>query len=309
MPAGIAADHAVVSLARHSKLGQPMPRKASKEPDPPEVRPLTRSEIDRGISKLRRRIQDISALDPSEVRFDDATVANVKSDVRETIRDIFGSNSPEFLQHQRFSIWHGGMNPYDGDRERQQKFARGIPQAVTKLEGLISRLEERREDAPEDSPPPRGVPAPVLGNRRVFVVHGRDDAAKEMVARFLEKLELEAVILHEKPNQGRTIIEKFEGHAEVDFAVVLLTPDDSGHPANMPAAAKPRARQNVIFELGYFIGRIGRDRVCALYKSGVELPSDFDGVVYISVDDRGWRLDLAREIKAAGVEVDLNAAM
>jgi predicted nucleotide-binding protein len=106
--------------------------------------------------------------------------------------------------------------------------------------------------------------------RRVFVVHGHDGEAKETVARFLEKLELEPIILHEQPNQGRTVIEKFEtSSSDVAFAVVLLTPDDLGRAANGPPDLSARARQGVILELGYFLGRLGRTRVCALHRGGV----------------------------------------
>lgn len=153
-----------------------------------------------------------------------------------------------------------------------------------------------------------GVTAAKIEGRRmgnnVFVVHGHDDTLKLEVARFIELLHLKAIILAEQANQGRTIIEKFEAHAEaVDFAVVLLTPDDTGGPKG--GEAKPRARQNVILELGYFIGRLGRKGVCALYKSGVELPSDILGVVYVAAD-ADWRLKLAKEMKVAGLPVDLN---
>jgi predicted nucleotide-binding protein len=97
---------------------------------------------------------------------------------------------------------------------------------------------------------------------------------KESVARFLEKLDLRPIILHEQPNKGRTVIEKFEAHSDVGFAVVLLTPDDVGGLASSPDKLSRRARQNVILELGYFIGKLGRAKVCALYKEGVEIPSD-----------------------------------
>jgi predicted nucleotide-binding protein len=144
-------------------------------------------------------------------------------------------------------------------------------------------------------------------SRRVFVVHGRDEAIKEQVARFLEKLDLEAVILHEQPNKGRTLIEKFEAHSDVSFAVVLLTPDDIGGLASEQEKRAKRARQNVILELGYFIGKLGRHRVCALYVDGVELPSDIHGVLYVPYDaGGGWRLKVATEITAAGINVDLN---
>jgi len=151
----------------------------------------------------------------------------------------------------------------------------------------------------------------VSGTREVFVVHGHDGEAKESVARFLEKLGLDVIILHEQPNQGRTIIEKFEiSSKNVAFAVVLLTPDDLGYGVDKPEKLEPRARQNVILELGYFLGRLGRTRVCALYKGGVELPSDFQGVVYIELDPAGaWRTKLAQELLGAKITIKLEGLL
>ena len=148
-------------------------------------------------------------------------------------------------------------------------------------------------------------------SRKIFLVHGRDEAVLQSVARFLEKLTLDVVILHGQPNKGRTIIEKFVDYSDVGFAVVLLTPDDRGGPADKTYDAQClRARQNVLLELGFFLGKLGRAAVCALYKKGVEIPSDYDGVVFVQLDDSGaWKLRLAREIKAAGVEVDMNQAV
>lgn len=147
-------------------------------------------------------------------------------------------------------------------------------------------------------------------SRRVFVVHGHDDGAKETVARFLGRLDLEPVILHEQPNRGRTVIEKFEDYSDVAFAVVLFTPDDIGHAVGRESDAKPRARQNVVLELGFFMAALGRAHVCVLYKGGVEIPSDYSGVLYEELDSRGsWRFRLAAEIKAAGIDVDLNNAV
>jgi predicted nucleotide-binding protein len=139
--------------------------------------------------------------------------------------------------------------------------------------------------------------------RRVFVVHGHDAEARETVARFLERLKFETIILHEQANRGRTIIEKFEVHADVGFAVVLLTPDDLGSAKETPAQA--RARQNVILELGYFLGKLGRERVVAFKRGAIELPSDILGVVYTEFDEHGaWKQALIRELLAADYEVE-----
>lgn len=147
-----------------------------------------------------------------------------------------------------------------------------------------------------------------FGNK-VFIVHGHDKATKEAVARFLEHLDLDVVILHERPNKGRTIIEKLleESDIDVGYAVVLLTPDDVGKLASKEGEASPRARQNVILELGLFLAKLGRQRVHALYKEGVEVPTDYLGVLYTPLDDAGaWQVKLATELQAVGFDVDLN---
>ena len=140
------------------------------------------------------------------------------------------------------------------------------------------------------------------GNKKVFIVHGHDDKAKEQVARFVEKLGLEAVILHEQPNRGQTLIEKLEAHSHTGFAVIILSPDDG---LILNGFEVKRARQNVLFEFGLFVGKIGRDRVCPLLVGDVERPSDIDGVVYVPMD-AGWQHKLATELKSAGMEFDPN---
>ena len=143
----------------------------------------------------------------------------------------------------------------------------------------------------------RTTPVP---SDEVFIVHGHDHV-RHAVAGFLLSLGLCPVMLEEHANRGQTIIEKLEQHAFAAFAVILLTPDDEGRTRGADAL-HPRARQNVILELGYFLARLGRHRVCALYVSGVELPSDMLGVLYIRLDEAGgWKHLLEREITAAGV--------
>lgn len=146
------------------------------------------------------------------------------------------------------------------------------------------------------------------GSRKVFLVHGHNHELRVAVAELLQRLDLDPVILDEQANKSRTIIEKFEDHSEnVSYAVVLLTPDDVGGLSSDDL--QKRARQNVILELGYFIGKLGRARVCALYAAGVEIPSDIHGVLYVAFDQEGrWRLHLAKEIQAAGLAVDLSRA-
>lgn len=148
--------------------------------------------------------------------------------------------------------------------------------------------------------------------RKVFIVHGHDTGPRESVARFLQRLDFEPIILHERPNKGRTIITKFQQEAaDVGFAIVLITPDDIGGAAPLVAGKlRSRARQNVIFELGFFVGVLGPERVTALIKGDVERPSDFDGVIYINLDDSGaWKQTLARELHAAGFEIDAKKLM
>jgi len=148
-------------------------------------------------------------------------------------------------------------------------------------------------------------------SRDIFIVHGHDEEAKQTIARFIEKLDLNAIILHERPGPGSiTIMEKTEKYSNVCFAIVIITPDDIGHLKNKPEDAKPRARQNVIFELGYFIGKLGRNKVCALYKEGVEIPTDYHGVIYIPIDKgQGWKITLAKEIQSSGLSVDFNKVL
>lgn len=147
-------------------------------------------------------------------------------------------------------------------------------------------------------------------SNRVFVVHGHDNEMKSAVARMLEKLGLEAVILHEQDNKGKTIIEKFEANADVGFAVVLFSPDDMAFGKSSSCElARPRARQNVILELGYFYGKLGRGNVVTLFREAenFEFPSDILSVVYVTFDDeQAWQFRLAKELKAVGYEVKLN---
>ncbi|MEQ6342940.1 MAG: nucleotide-binding protein [Gammaproteobacteria bacterium] len=264
------------------------------------------------IPKLDRRIADLEDFDVATVsqRFD-PVAATLAIKVNGTLQDILGHDTDEY---RRYSVGSFDTLPLIMGRGSeplprvQEGYKEGIHRCLLKLKTLRELFEERIEDAGSSAAEAQ-LPGdqPLPSDRRVFVVHGHDHGAKESIARYLSKLDLEPVILHEQPNQGRTVIEKFEAHTGVAFAVVLLTPDDMGHAVGKPEEAKPRARQNVVLELGFFMSALGRDRVCVLYKGGVEIPSDYSGILYHSLDDAGgWRFLLAKEMKASGIDIDLN---
>ena len=201
---------------------------------------------------------------------------------------------------------HRGFN---GEGEEARKYlTEGKALAIALLSQAVQALNEEIEFAqPETVSEQEILDLSARSRRKVFVVHGHDEAAKEVLARFLERIELEAIILHEQPDQGLTIIEKFEQHAaQVGFAVVLLTPDDFGdHRSDVRQHG--RARQNVVFELGYFAAKLGRGRTCLLRKGEVEMPSDLYGIIYTALDAAGgWKMKLVQEMKTAGLDFDAN---
>jgi predicted nucleotide-binding protein len=196
-------------------------------------------------------------------------------------------------------------------QQAQQYVTEGQRDAITLLGQAVKGLEEEILD--QETASPSGAIVETAASRdlsKVFVVHGHDGEVREAVARFIsEKLGLKPIVLHEQPNKGRTIITKFgEEAASVGFAVVLMTPDDFGK-AHDSQDLSARARQNVVFELGFFIGALGAERVAAVVKGDIERPSDFDGVVYISFHKEDWRTKLGQELQAAGYKIDWNKLM
>ncbi|MCP1601275.1 putative nucleotide-binding protein [Aeromonas caviae] len=148
----------------------------------------------------------------------------------------------------------------------------------------------------------------VTQSNKIFIVHGHDEQAKIETARFIEKAGLEAIILHEQPSGSRTIIEKIESFGDVGFAVILYTPCDVGAKKSETLELAERARQNVVFEHGYFIGRLGRSRVAALVKGEIETPNDISGIVYTLIDNSGaWKMALFKELEDAGYIVNTKA--
>lgn len=182
-----------------------------------------------------------------------------------------------------------------------------------RLEGSISTvlrkirsIRDRLTLFPEADVTQMAVADRIFGDD-IFLIHGHDEARKQEVARVVGQLTgSEPTILHEMQNGGRTVIEKFENYAaRAGFAIALLTPDDHGS-TSTTTELRSRARQNVVYELGFFHGALGRGRVVALVAPGIEMPSDIAGVIYLQLSDPEWKLHLAREMRAVGLKADSN---
>ncbi len=216
---------------------------------------------------------------------------NYNIELLEQSFDINDNKYKNEYQNAAYRLW-------GADIVKEQKD--NIQRQITILESFIERLSliptiiESKNEIVEE----------IIYTNKIFIVHGHNNEIKQTVARTITQLKLEPIILHELPEQGRTIIEKFEQNSsDVNFAIILLTADDEGK-AKTESDDKPRARQNVVFEMGYFIGKLGRERVFLLLENGVQKPGDLDGIIYIPIDSAdGWKLKLVRELKVAGYRV------
>jgi predicted nucleotide-binding protein len=279
---------------------------APKPPKAPPAAKLNRDQIRQGIDRLRRRIADLEAFEPTSVteRWGPETRA-IEAAIEETLAKVFGQGTPDYIRYDSAAVLDNGPLIMGGGPDRidsiHEWLRDGKAKSLALLKQAVKGLEEDIADLGE-APSTIASAGPAVASNEVFIVHGRDSPAKTEVARLIERAGLTAVILHEQANQGRTIIEKFEAHGgTAGFAVIIATPDDVGglDKDNL----QPRARQNVIGEMFWFAGKLGRDRVCALVKGEIEMPSDFAGVGYTQMDDRGaWKAELLRELEAAGYE-------
>jgi predicted nucleotide-binding protein len=273
---------------------------------PPTGAPSVTPQV--GINLLKKQIERGESLLAARP-FDNVRYSAWENTTREFLVKAFGADSPNVervmeIGKSGFSV----MNNSEGWWE--QHYAESLQSQLTMLESMVELLQTEIEISAPPTSSMQQSSAPSL-SRRVFIVHGHDEAIREAMARFIERLDLTPVILHEQPNKGRTIIEKFTDYTDVGFALVLLTADDRGGPITEAADMyKPRARQNVVLELGFFLGKLGRGRVCALFQEGVEIPSDYSGVLFVKLDNGGaWKFQIARELKAVGIEVDMNKAI
>jgi len=275
---------------------------------------LTADQMRKGITRLERVIAEIEAFDVAQLtrRWGSEQQA-LETTIEGTLVSVFGHDTVEYRRYSSATKLDNGSIYIDRDssnnvREARQFVEEGKVRAIQVLKSGINWLRDEISDVDESKSVLAPSPAAVTLSRKIFIVHGHDEGARQTIARFIERIGFEPVILSEQANQGRTIIEKIEAHHDVGFAVVLLTPDDIG--GKTIDLLRPRARQNVLLELGYFIARLGRGRVCTLAKGALEIPTDFAGVVWEPLDDGGaWKQALARELVATGYAIDWNKVM
>jgi predicted nucleotide-binding protein len=279
--------------------------RAPSPPAPKRSANLTLQQMTAGISRLQKRIEELEAFESATVsRRGAPEVYALQTSIDETLERVFGRDTVEYERYELAARLDnspslGGDTPLERVRQYlQDDKERGLALLRQAVRGLDEEVSAQRTKAIGS------VKADLVTaqSRKIFVVHGHDNEAKVEIARFLERIGFEPIILHEQASRNQSVIEKIEANSDVGFAVVLLTPDDEGNKKGDPP--QPRARQNVM-ELGYFLARLGRHRVCALMRAKVEIPSDFGGVVYETFDDfGGWKSKLAKELAAANYEID-----
>lgn len=218
----------------------------------------------------------------------------------------YGQESEERIRFSQvdFGEYHGQNDILSGIRYKS-----GLQEAKVIFKVYLDELEQEDFDRAAERIKAVGGEVVKINNwvekkyDKVFIVHGHDEALKQEVARIVEKQGLEAIILSEQAYQGKTIIEKIEENADVGAAICLFTGDDYGR-AKDATSENLRARQNVVFEAGYFMGKLGRGNVILIASPDIEIPSDLQGVVYTNKDM--WQTDVLRELKAIGYNVDFN---
>lgn len=286
-------------------------KSASQQPDKPadaltvDKASFTAKLLDRielGKELVNRQVTNVEELEKNEKDYYKWDSYN-----SEFLKNSFNNEDNIYKRHydqvnSSFFITGGSNNP----SARLKDLKEDIQNKVDNLESLVEKAELIKSNVEINLEAPTSHDRSKKDTSNVFIVHGHNTSILQNVARTIEKLGLTPIILHEQANAGRTIIEKFEGHSNVGFAIILLTDDDEGK-AKTEIDLKRRARQNVVLELGYFIGKLSRSKVLPLYSEGVEVPSDIHGLLYVPLDKaENWKFAIVKELKAAGYSVDAN---
>jgi predicted nucleotide-binding protein len=257
------------------------------------------------VDKIENLIEQLATLKSDE--YGSIQFKKWERNVKDTLRQL-PVDSERYIQ-EFTDISYNNVGPlalYASSSDWTAAYQAGLDDAQILLESCRDNLPLSNQNLAEMEQKNSSISS--LTND-VFIVHGHDEEMKQAVARTLNTLKLNPIILHEQPNRGATIIEKFERNTDVQFAIILLSPDDMAFPKSEDCEkARPRPRQNVILELGYFVGKLSRDKVFALKRGDdLELPTDISGIIYTPYDSSGsWRFQLVKELKAIGYSVDAN---
>jgi len=257
----------------------------------------------KGIELIKDQIGKAKALRQTQIT--DAVYEAWRTTLHDLLRNVFGKNNETVNSivsaGNCYGAAFGGYDEYNQIEERKEK----LEALVHYLENAIEQLNLRVVAVPSE----KVKPVDPKGKNAVFIVHGHAEGLREKVARLLQEQGIKPIILAEAENEGLTVIEKLEKQANiVGYAIVLLTSDDLGcSKAEAPQGMAPRARQNVILEMGFFIAKLGRERVCILREQDVNIPSDVTGVVYTDIDSGdAWKLRVGKELRHVGFSFDLN---
>lgn len=250
------------------------------------------------IEKFKKLTKEIDVMLPSRTDPSSEEFTSWRTKVERLLEKIYGSDSKEAKKFRNTLFW---SPVYIGSMDADQMNIDACHNALESTRAIFNVYIEELEENLQDSDQPAEFEEEEMAHNfdKVFIVHGHDEELKQRVARLLEKQNIEAIILNEKPSKGMTIIEKIEAYSEgVDAAICLFTPDDE-----MKDGSK-RARENVVLETGYFIGKIGREKTIVIAAEGVMNLSDLKGIVYVS--DKNWELDVLKELREIGYSVDFN---
>ena len=291
-------------MAARKKVVQPeqgpLELKASRE----QARQQIEDRMEKGRELRARNVSDSAQYEALSNDYEKWNKFN-----KQLLKTLFTNDELE----REYSSW-GPMIISVYEHSLAQKIAEryeDIEEKIHRLDSVVDRLEIiplAMDVGTEVVQSPSRRQGTAAESKKVFIVHGRDEAAKTNLEVFVIENGLEPVVLHRQADEGMTIIEKFEKHSDVGYAFILLTPDEVAYLA--AEDTKPdderkkelRARPNVIFEFGYFVGKLGRSKVCCLYTGGVTLPSDVSGMIYKSynnnVEEVGYSIQ--KDLKAAG---------
>ena len=243
-------------------------------------------------NKLIKLCNEIDEL-KNKKNYSDSDFKAWKTDVQLCLSGLYGERS---IQLRNFNSRPFCPTVFVGNTDWHKPYVRDLETTKKEFERYIGDFEDESENVPGTKKR--------TANNKVFIVHGHDGELKEKVARRLEQQGIEAIILSEQVNRGKTIIEKLEAYSDVHVAIALFTKDDFGAAKEEKENEKYRARQNVVFEAGYFMGCLGRENTIIIVEENVEIPGDLSGMVYRRGDN--WEFEMLKELNAAGMKIDMN---